>query len=814
VSQASPTATPIASNPPNVRVDRYGGRIDISCTTNPGKWHTEKINGRWLVCTPANHGFFKVSLFETIVPRGLNINAKYGNSTNYVNAQLARFQAWGFNTIDVEANTNLWATHSPAILMPFAIKIFASKHAAGATGPSGNGFSDNNGHAAINYVVQNIWAAMPGPFYQFTPYLPLQADPSDAGIATDAFAQVQGTPAPNPDYIIETYVDDGGDTWGLASGYGGDNDCANPSHPHLGWVSLASSPVQNAGSELPYNTTNHQYLSYNPTHVSKAGLEAFLKNRYNNSISALNTAWGSSYTQFDSMGTQITGETMAAGDGRTAAYTRTLTNATPSRYSIGITVGGTLVAGDLAHDNGDGSANASNTTDGRIWGPYVTGTITYGTKGLSVTFSTTANQHAVGALTIKSISLSSNVVTVQTGAQHGLWTGAYVDIAGTTNYNGTNIGPITVVDSITFRYAKVASLATETSGTFALHSLPGGGSDTTTIKVNYIYNGWEIGTGLMDEADNHSWSNGDQYACKINTLSAQMQTDLNDYLGQIATIYFSGLRTVMTTQYSTAMYAGFDATPGVAKTAVMKAMGQYLDVIPTAYFQLSQSQLDAWYATAGDRPLYTTSYSTATLDSPNAPPPDNGPPGYYTQEVKGQAYYSQMQTALNATYTASGTHPFVGFGNWSYYDMNDGNGYRFGLVTPKDNAYDGHEDVAGSVTCSAPLQAYTCGGESYTTPSWQGSHTYGYGSNVIGSVSGTSYIFTKLSGGNSTSGGSQPNWSSSCPNPGNTCSDGSVTWTNEGVWTKAANPSDMGNAITPTGGGVQAGNALWLSVSP
>ncbi len=37
---------------------------------------------------------------------------------------------------------------------------------------------------------------------------------------------------------------------------------------------------------------------------------------------------------------------------------------------------------------------------------------------------------------------------------------------------------------------------------------------------------------------------------------------------------------------------------------------------------------------------------------------------------------------------------------------------NWGLVTHLDNAYDGHEPSAGSVPCSAPLAAYTCGGES------------------------------------------------------------------------------------------------------
>ena len=36
---------------------------------------------------------------------------------------------------------------------------------------------------------------------------------------------------------------------------------------------------------------------------------------------------------------------------------------------------------------------------------------------------------------------------------------------------------------------------------------------------------------------------------------------------------------------------------------------------------------------------------------------------------------------------------------------------NYGLVSPLDNAYDGHESVTGSVACSSPINTYTCGGE-------------------------------------------------------------------------------------------------------
>jgi hypothetical protein len=794
-------------NPLNVPVDRYGGRLDISCTTNAGKWHTEKINNRWWICTPAGHAFFKQGVYITGIAPNLDVNAKYGSITNLANAQLTRLKSWGFNTIDIDGYEGMWPTASPA---PSTLMPFISNATPGLDAMDGRALNalDVGG---LNYAVKNIWATMPPGFYVYDPWLPAQPDLSDPGIAkvagyifTHDTGWLRTSGSQYGDYMMGVALDDADNMWAF-----GQDDCTpGLSVQHLGWVSLATSPIQNVGTLLPYSSNFPQFLYYDNTHVSKAGLDTFLKNRYGNSISALNTAWGSNYTQFDSTGTTVTGETVATGDGRTTAYTHTLANSKPSRYSIGITIGGTLVAGDLAHDNGGGNADPTNTTDGRIWGPYVSGTITYGTGALSVTFSTTLNPQA-GNRNIQNISVANNIVTVQTVAQHGLWTGATVNISGTTNYNGTALGPVTVLDSITFTYPLTVGFATETSGTYALNAVP---AASDMIAVNYIYNGWEIGTGLMDEANNHSWSNSDAYTCNLSGLPAQMRTDLNDYLYQIAYTYYSGYAQQIHTYFPKAMYAGHDGVSnGVPKAPILKAAAQVLDLLSTVYGnQFTQAQLDTLYAGYGDRPLYDSFYASANLDSPNATVPDSSV-HYLTQEAKGQAYLARMQSALNKAYTATGSHPYVGISVWSYLDMNDGNGYRFGLVSQNDNAYDGHEDTPLGKTCSAPLQTYTCVPETaFTLPTWRPNSFVPFNGyiHVVFNISGTYHIFENTDGG--TTGSTQPNWAANCRAPGNVCNDNGVTWKNIGVWTKSANPSYYGNSITA----ISQGNGLWLAVAP
>ena len=48
---------------------------------------------------------------------------------------------------------------------------------------------------------------------------------------------------------------------------------------------------------------------------------------------------------------------------------------------------------------------------------------------------------------------------------------------------------------------------------------------------------------------------------------------------------------------------------------------------------------------------------------------------------------------------------------WWQYTDNRSEQKNWGLVTLLDNAYDGQEDVWGTVKCSVPLQGYNCGDE-------------------------------------------------------------------------------------------------------
>src|SRR5437879_5731020 len=64
-------------------LDRYGGRKDIQCTNTSRKWHTEKIENRWWICTPDGHAMFAQSVDTIIMLDSVSqkvSNSKYGSA--------------------------------------------------------------------------------------------------------------------------------------------------------------------------------------------------------------------------------------------------------------------------------------------------------------------------------------------------------------------------------------------------------------------------------------------------------------------------------------------------------------------------------------------------------------------------------------------------------------------------------------------------------------------------------------------------------------------------------------------------------------
>src|SRR4029077_2506250 len=197
------------------------------------------------------------------------------------------------------------------------------------------------------------------------------ADFYDANLPTFLFNELKNDPYTESikasrykHYMIGMSVDDGDQMYGFGKGRdfpGGYNNA------HLGWIVLTMSPVQTVNSDKGF-------VYADTTVYSKQALRDQLAEKYK-TISALNKAWGSDYTTFDSSGTVISTELIGTGNGSGSTFHTKLAKPTITPFSLQIKVGGVAVAGDLG-------PNAEE----ELWGPHVAGTVNYSTGKISLTF--------------------------------------------------------------------------------------------------------------------------------------------------------------------------------------------------------------------------------------------------------------------------------------------------------------------------------------------------------------------------------------------------------------------------------------------
>lgn len=235
------------------------------------------------------------------------------------------------------------------------------------------------------------------------------------------------------------------------------------------------------------------------------------------------------------------------------------------------------------------------------------------------------------------------------------------------------------------------------------------------ITVDYVENGWGIGTGLLDEdgcAEHQTWLGKDFRP--LSDSKPAVKSDLNALLRSVAVESFTTCRTAIKKAFPNILYLGPDTLGGYGvppRPEVLQAAAEYIDVMllsGTGGFR--QNILDYIEKHSGDKPFIETDFRAANPDFEfSSSPMDSGVPGFRTQGERRRDY-EQAMARVRAAATSSGSHPYIGLLWWQYAD-NLGEKLNWGLVTRFDNAYDGHEDVIHHVACSAPLQDRACGGE-------------------------------------------------------------------------------------------------------
>jgi len=284
-------------NDSSLAFDQFGGlKLISSRKVSTGFFHLEKFgpqsSGRWMLVTPEGHGFWflGVALVSSATP-GRDAagkyywdyaKVKYGNSVTWASEEKKRLLGWGFNGLGWGASMFVLSYHSQGYTTVSPLMPHFNEHVSFAL------HSMMNAKGFLKSPVKNILA--PLRMYSF----PDVYDPGFQQYAFGAMAtNMRGTIGfPDAEYKSPWVIGIITDELDELKGFGN-----RQTHPHLAWMVLATASSQATG------TLFGKKLSYPDTTVySKLALRDFLKGRYGADINALDKAWASAYSTWDSDG--------------------------------------------------------------------------------------------------------------------------------------------------------------------------------------------------------------------------------------------------------------------------------------------------------------------------------------------------------------------------------------------------------------------------------------------------------------------------------------------------------------------------------
>ena len=215
--------------------------------------------------------------------------------------------------------------------------------------------------------------------------------------------------------------------------------------------------------------------------------------------------------------------------------------------------------------------------------------------------------------------------------------------------------------------------------------------------------GWPRGAGVLDESGRNPWMGKDFYSLKDS--APRVKADLDEWVGKLADRYFSVVAAAIRAGDPNHLVFSPAALSTRAHPKVLEAAGRHCDVLQVEGPWDSDTMYERAYGLA-KRPLFIWTTFMSHSDSPLASTKLSGweSVNFPTQEARGQAYASFVRRIVTFR-TSDGTYPFVGLDWWAWTDkITGGESNNFGLVTNKDNAYDGKEAVttAGKDTWGYP----------------------------------------------------------------------------------------------------------------
>jgi len=743
--------------------DEYGGLMTLRSPGGmTGKWGVEKYptadgHGRWLITTPEGHGFWCGAQYAVTVPSNLNVAAKYGSKLNWERAAIARYTGWGFNCMaeysDYGMQNNMTAGTLGGAKVPYWRESHISGYAMKRSNFSVTGDAQVLPTDAVKNLNSLIQTSIP-----YSNYVPDGFDPNlspyvsgymDYALSYDSVTYGDGwSKSLTSPYMIGIWLDDNDYLYGFGPG---PDDCASGDgayHASISWIAMAAPTqayVQWLNTGNVYDTGNWVFTDTNV--YAKQNLISYLKTKYSNNISALNAAWGTSghYTAFDSAATRYTGETVGVSDGVSSTITHTLAHA--SGISLGtlvLKVNGAVIGTDLPKSAGtiltrwpDGATTLNGTINKTTGLLTLTASVSMASTDHTGTGSTSWGTVSIGhtnvipgSIVIRRLPTNTEDCRLaddgynhgQLGTQQETCSPTYT-VSGTIDYTAGTISNLTISPALS-----------NTEGIHIQHNyylpLPNacgvGGTSPCTVTVDYDVNGWGVGTTLADEngASSHTWL-GDYILAKPGnpgrytpTASIGAWTDLSTWLYNYTDALMTNSVDVIKTKLPNVLVTqGVSGHYGCGRKGMVQAVAAHtlMGITPV------QAQLDllpSWGL--GDVPIIDSWQGIgAQLDSPGQSVGwDNMSfNNYGTQALRGAAMANLITSDITARAAGDPVYQITGIKFWAY---NDTDGYspttnsNYGLVTPSDNAYDGHENVSGSVACSSPIQAYACGGETYT----------------------------------------------------------------------------------------------------
>ena len=298
-------------------LDEFGGVMAMpSVQGATGYWHTEKMGNRWVLVTPAGHAFWMIGVWgldgdQHTDPRGMSFDQyqgrKYGNRLMEAWTQSnRRLRSWGFNTIGPWTYRMALPTNPKGADWGGEQKI---KFPFVCLGPN----ASISGRAQGAF--KNLYAGMDQKLFHMGmgthANFPDVFDPAwvrNTKALWEADEDLK-TKEKSP-YYVGAFSDDTDYTMGFGPGLDFDTQPPDKYSPHLGFVALATAPQQ---TDNPYAKSG---VLYKDSKVyTKYALRDFLEKKYK-TIAALNAAWGSDYTTFDSDGGWPNGSGLLDENGR------------------------------------------------------------------------------------------------------------------------------------------------------------------------------------------------------------------------------------------------------------------------------------------------------------------------------------------------------------------------------------------------------------------------------------------------------------------------------------------------------------------